>query len=391
MPTITTDDGCPINVEVSGREDAPALMLSNSLGTDLHMWDDQAPEFEKHFRLIRWDRRGHGKSGTTKGPYSFGLFGRDIIKIIDTLGIKKVNWCGLSMGGMDGQWLGANAPDRVEKLIFANTNFYYADKAPWADRIKIVRENGLKHIVGMNMERWFTKGFLERSPQTIARMTEMFIASNLDGYIACVEAVRDMDFRESNPRITHADACDRWQAGPRHPARRRRNHCQDHQRRQAGGARCRTYLQCRAAKGVHRRGAQLPAELAMDEKERHEQGMAKRRKVLGNEWVDRANAKKTSFNAEFQELITRYAWGEVWTRPHYDERTRRVLVLGTMIALGQWDEFRLHVRAALAEGGFSETDIKEIILQQTIYCGAPAGNHAFKEAAEVMAELAKAR
>ena len=93
----------------------------------------------------------------------------------------------------------------------------------------------------------------------------------------------------------------------------------------------------------------------MDEKERHERGMAKRRKVLGNEWVDRANAKKTPFNEEFQELITRYAWGEIWTRPHYDERTRRVLVIGTMIALAQWDEFRLHVRAALAEGGFSET------------------------------------
>lgn len=90
----------------------------------------------------------------------------------------------------------------------------------------------------------------------------------------------------------------------------------------------------------------------MDEKERYDKGMAKRRKVLGHEWVDRANAKKTPFNEEFQELITRYAWGEVWTRPHYDERTRRVLVLGTMIALGQWDEFRLHVRAALSGGGF---------------------------------------
>ena len=93
----------------------------------------------------------------------------------------------------------------------------------------------------------------------------------------------------------------------------------------------------------------------MDEKERHEQGMAQRRKVLGNEWVDRANAKKTPFNAEFQDFITRYAWGEIWTRPHYDERTRRVLVIGTMIALAQWDEFRLHVRAALAEGGFSRS------------------------------------
>jgi len=129
----------------------------------------------------------------------------------------------------------------------------------------------------------------------------------------------------------------------------------------------------------------------MDESERHEKGMARRRKVLGHAWVDRANAKKTALNAEFQDLITRYAWGEIWTRPHYDERTRRVLVIGTMLALDKWEEFRMHVRAALAEGGFTPDDIKEIILQQAIYCGVPAANHAFKEAAEVMAELAKAK
>ena len=129
----------------------------------------------------------------------------------------------------------------------------------------------------------------------------------------------------------------------------------------------------------------------MDEKERHEKGIAKRRKVLGNAWVDRANAKKTPFNEEFQDFITRAAWGEIWTRPHYDERTRRVLVIGTMIALAQWDEFRLHVRACLTEGGFSETDIKEIILQQAIYCGVPAANHAFKEAAEIIAEVEQAK
>ena len=202
MPMIKADDGCPLNVEVSGRESGPSLMLSNSLGTNLHMWDDQAAEFEKHFRLIRWDRRGHGKSGVSKGPYNFDLFGRDILKVLDTLKIDKVNWCGLSMGGMDGQWLGAHAADRVSKLVLANTNFYYADKSPWADRIKTVRENGLKHIVGLNMERWFTAGFRQRAPQAMARMTEMFLSSNLDGYIACVEAVRDMDFRATNPRVT---------------------------------------------------------------------------------------------------------------------------------------------------------------------------------------------
>ena len=125
----------------------------------------------------------------------------------------------------------------------------------------------------------------------------------------------------------------------------------------------------------------------MEDRERHEKGMARRRKVLGNAWVDRANASRTPLNEEFQDFITRYAWGEIWARPHFDERTRRVLVIGSMIALGQWDEFRMHMRAAMVEGGFSADDIKEIILQQAIYCGLPAANHAFKEAAGVMKEI----
>ena len=125
----------------------------------------------------------------------------------------------------------------------------------------------------------------------------------------------------------------------------------------------------------------------MDDRQRHEKGMARRRKVLGNAWVDRANASRTPLNEEFQDFITRYAWGEIWARPHFDERTRRILVIGSMIALGQWDEFRMHMRAAIVEGGFSADDIKEIILQQAIYCGLPAANHAFKEAAGVMKEI----
>jgi len=128
----------------------------------------------------------------------------------------------------------------------------------------------------------------------------------------------------------------------------------------------------------------------MDDKDRYDKGMARRRQVLGNAWVDRANANKTTLTAEFQDFITRYAWGEVWTRSHFDERTRRILVIGTMLALDKWDEFRMHVRAAMTEGGFSEADIKEIIQQQAIYCGVPAANHAFKEAAAVLAEIAGA-
>jgi 4-carboxymuconolactone decarboxylase len=129
----------------------------------------------------------------------------------------------------------------------------------------------------------------------------------------------------------------------------------------------------------------------MDETERYERGMARRRSVLGAAWVDRASARKTAFNREFQEFITRGAWGEVWTRPHFDDRTRRILVIGTMLALGTWDEFRLHVRAALTEGGFTPDDIKEILLQQAVYCGVPAANHAFREAGEIVAEVAPAK
>src|ERR1700738_4137430 len=125
----------------------------------------------------------------------------------------------------------------------------------------------------------------------------------------------------------------------------------------------------------------------MDDQKRRDDGMAQRRKVLGDAWVDKSAANINSFNADFIDLITRHAWADIWTRPHFDQRTRRVLVIGTLVALGQWDEFRLHVRAALTEGGFTPDDITEILLQQTIYAGVPAANHAFREAAGIVEEL----
>jgi 4-carboxymuconolactone decarboxylase len=125
----------------------------------------------------------------------------------------------------------------------------------------------------------------------------------------------------------------------------------------------------------------------MDDQHRREDGMAQRRKVLGDAWVDKSAANVNSFNANFIDLITRHAWADIWTRPHFDHRTRRVLVIGTLLSLGQWDEFRLHVRAALTECGFTPDDIKEIILQQAIYCGVPAANHAVKEASAILGEL----
>jgi len=136
-----------------------------------------------------------------KGPYTMERLGRDVLAVLDGLKLNKVNWCGLSMGGMEGMWLGANAPERFDRLILSNTSSYFADKTLWNDRIKFVREKGLAAMVSANMERWFTKGFRERSPDAIAAMSKMFVATPLEGYIACGEAVRDMDHRPLLPKV----------------------------------------------------------------------------------------------------------------------------------------------------------------------------------------------
>src|SRR5262245_57888898 len=200
MPVIESN-GCPIYVEIEGPASAPVLILSNSLGTTMHMWDGQVAPFTKHFRLVRFDRRGHGKSGLPQGPYSMEMLGRDVLAIMDGLGIRKANWCGLSMGGMEGMWLGANAPERFERMVLSNTSSYFADKNGWNDRLTLVRKNGVPAFAAPNMERWFTKGFRERDPQAIANMQAMFAATPLEGYIACGEAVRDMDHRDLLPRV----------------------------------------------------------------------------------------------------------------------------------------------------------------------------------------------
>ena len=200
MPHIRAD-GCAINVEVAGPAQAPVLMLSNSLGSNLHMWDDQLVPFTQHFRLVRYDRRGHGRSDAPSGPYSMERLGRDVLAILDALGIERINWCGLSMGGMVGQWLGAHAPNRIDKLILSNTACYYPDKTVWKDRVGLVRERGLAAIVDATMERWFTQPFRDRSPQSVERIRDMFLATSVEGYIACIEAIRDMDHRPLLPRI----------------------------------------------------------------------------------------------------------------------------------------------------------------------------------------------
>ncbi|MGZ9021283.1 MAG: alpha/beta fold hydrolase, partial [Rhodoplanes sp.] len=195
MPVIHSD-GCPIHVEVEGPASAPVLMLSNSLGVNLSMWEPQLAPFARHFRLVRYDRRGHGRSGVTPGPYTMEQLGRDDLAIMDGLGFDKVNFCGISMGGMVGQWLGAFAPERIDRLFLANTSSFFPLKDPWNERIKTVRERGIGAVADTVLGLWFTKDFHAREPETVARFHAMMVSTPLEGYVGGAAAVRDMDHRD---------------------------------------------------------------------------------------------------------------------------------------------------------------------------------------------------
>jgi 3-oxoadipate enol-lactonase len=202
MAQIRTATGS-FRVEIEGPADAPTLMLSNSLGTNLHMWDPQMPELTQHFRVVRYDSRGHGGSVADAGPYSIASLSRDALSIMDALDLAKVNWLGLSLGGMVGQWLLTHHRDRIDKAVLANTAAQMPPPDLWNGRIRNVTRNGMAAIVDATIERWFTKGFVERAPKEIAAIRKMIAATPAAGYCGCSAAIRDMDQRESIRGITN--------------------------------------------------------------------------------------------------------------------------------------------------------------------------------------------
>jgi 3-oxoadipate enol-lactonase len=182
-------------VEIEGPEKAPVLVFSNSLGTNLHMWDEQAKSLSKKFRVVRYDQRGHGKSGAPKVPYTLERLGKDVIAIFDGLKIERAHFCGLSMGGFTGMWLGRLAPKRIGKLILSNTAAKIGDPVIWNGRIQTVLGKGMSAIVDGVLERWFTKTFREKSAPAVAVVREMLLTTAPHGYAGCSAAIRDMDQR----------------------------------------------------------------------------------------------------------------------------------------------------------------------------------------------------
>lgn len=194
---IVTGDGCRIAWRFDGPEDAPVLLLSNSLGTDRTMWAPQMAAWSRRFRVLRYDSRGHGASDAPVGAYSMDRLGRDAVELLDALDLPKVHFCGLSKGGMVGQWLGIRAPERLHRLVLANTSAYMGPPSNWDARIASVLKDGMRPLAEASVERWFTRAFAQNTPDVIAPIRDVLLATNPTGYAGCCAAIRDMDMRRT--------------------------------------------------------------------------------------------------------------------------------------------------------------------------------------------------
>lgn len=188
-------DGCRIAWQLEGPENAPFLVLSNSLGTAMSMWDAQVPAFSSQFRVLRYDTRGHGASDAPSGDYGLDRLGRDVLELLDSHGIEKAHFCGLSLGGMTAQWLGVFAPDRIHSLVIANSSAFMGPPESWQKRMEQVRLNGMGAIVDAVLDRWFTPEFAAPLFVSYLACKSQFLATDPGGYAGCCAAIRDMDLR----------------------------------------------------------------------------------------------------------------------------------------------------------------------------------------------------
>jgi 3-oxoadipate enol-lactonase len=200
MPYVQSGDS-RLYYRWDGNQYGPALLLSNSLGTDFAMWEEQVEALGGTFRLLRYDARGHGSSTASAGDYDIELLSRDVLALLDELQLPKVHFCGLSLGGMVGQWLGAHAPERIDRLVLCCTTARVAAREPWDERIRVVRNEGMAAVTNTIIDRWFTQPYQQEEPARVELIRRMLLRAHVDGYAACCAAVRDLDLRDSNARI----------------------------------------------------------------------------------------------------------------------------------------------------------------------------------------------
>ncbi len=373
--------GVTVRYRWDGPPEAPVLVLANSLGTSMDLWGPQLAALRGRFRVLRYEHRGHGGAPAPPGPYTIGDLGADLVGLLDVLDVPSASICGLSLGGMVAMWVASHAPQKVERLVLSCTAPALPPAQVWHDRAARARTGGTGSLLDSLAERWFTPDFLAGHPDVFDLVAAMLTSAEAEGYAGCCEAIAAMDLTADLARIAAPTLVIGGRIDPVTPPAM----LADMAQRITGAG------LVVLAGASHLANLQQPhrfTEAVVD----HlvgppaERGDRVRRAVLGDIHVERARQRSTAFDEPFQELITRSAWGEVWTRPGLDRTTRSCLTLAMLVALGRMEELPMHLRGAL-RSGLSRAQIAEVLLQTAVYCGAPAANSAFAVAQRTFDEI----
>ena len=390
MATVNVN-GIDFNIDLTGPADAPVVAFSNSVGSAIAMWDPVLPALAGRYRCLRYDTRGHGDSGTSGNPITVDDLGDDLIGILDALGIAKAHIVGLSLGGMTGQSIAARHPERVASLSLIATAAYLPPLDFWQTRAAAVRAGGGEAVVDLVMPRWFTEGFRARQPEAVDRMRKAFLRFDPEGYARCCEAIGAMDFRD---RLAKIKAPTLVVVGADDPVTT--PVFAEELRVGITGAELVVIPSCAHLVSVERPDAlagYLLAFLARHEggprrEDAFHKGLAVRKSVLSVDYVEGKLAEAGDFGGDWQDFITRYAWGEIWGDDTLPKKTRSLVTLAMMIALHREEEFKIHVRPALGNG-VTVPELKALIKQSAIYAGVPAGNAAMRWVREVLGKEAE--
>ncbi|ANN70565.1 3-oxoadipate enol-lactonase [Bordetella bronchialis] len=366
-----------------GSRSLPALVLGNSLGTDFTLWDPILPRLMRHFRVIRFDMRGHGASDAPDGDYTMAQLAGDLAAVVQAAGLDGFHYCGVSLGGMVGMAYAQRPDHRLRKLVLSNTAVRFP-QGVWEGRIADVMRGGMASIADAALGRFFTPGFLALGDPRVERVRETLLSLEPHGYAGCCAAIRDMDIAGGLPAIGVPTLV--------------LTGAQDASTPPVRGTEIAAAIPgatVSALPGAHIPMIELPVQWGdavldfllpredLAESARYALGLERRREILGRAYVDERLAARTEFNTAFQEMITQLAWGRIWTSSRIDDVTRRIVVIAMTAALGRWEEYELHVGAAL-RAGVEPRIIEESLFMVSVYAGVPAANTGFAIAGKVL-------
>jgi 3-oxoadipate enol-lactonase/4-carboxymuconolactone decarboxylase len=378
-------------VDFGGPDTGPLILLGPSLGTSAAtLWGGVAQALIPYAHVVGWDLPGHGRSGPAE-PFTMADLAAAVVTLADRFDAERFHYAGDSVGGCVGLQLALDAPQRLWTATLMCTGAVIGTADGWRDRASTVRAEGIAPMVAMAAQRWFAPGLTERKPGVAAALVDSLSHTDPESYALTCEALAAFDVSDRLPEIatpvlavagrddvpTPSDSLQRIASG----VRAGRSVVLDgvgHLAPAEAPDRVATLI--REHTGLPRCGG------AFTDQDSYRTGMAVRREVLGDAHVDRAIAATTGLTADFQRMITEYAWAGIWTRPGLDRRSRSLITLTALIARGHHEEFAMHLRAA-RRNGLSNDEIKELIMQTAIYCGVPEANTAFRIAADVLAEI----